>query len=184
MRNHGPDTVPRWCCLVCLALLLRHWTQQVQKMRLLFARNHALHPWTLSICVDVCSRRGCIDSIWLRVRKRTVSKPVFGVSKTSISGFVAVGPHCNWRFEILLNWTLKMSKCAYTSEKLFTPCTKDPSGSIRLYHKSLELYPFRRCIDFSRFLWEVHVIVESMAKSQVECNHVPLDPNTLKKWRF
>ena len=28
------------------------------------------------------------------MRKRTVSKPVFGVSKSSISGFVAVGPHC------------------------------------------------------------------------------------------
>ena len=94
MLNHGPDTVPRWCCLVCLAVLRRHWTQQVQKMRLLFARNHALHPWTLSICVDVCSRRGCVDSIWLWVRKRTVSKPVFGFSKASISGFVAVGPHC------------------------------------------------------------------------------------------
>ena len=26
--------------------------------------------------------------------KETFSKPVFGVSKTSISGFVAVGPHC------------------------------------------------------------------------------------------
>ena len=104
MRNHGPDTVPSWCCLVCLAVLRRHWTQQVQKMRLLFARNHALHPWTLSICVDVCSRRGCVDSIWLWVRKRTVSKPVFGVSKTSISGFVAVGPHCirNWKMRVSL----------------------------------------------------------------------------------
>ena len=39
------------CCLVCLAVLRRHWTQQVQKRRLLFARNHALHPWTLSLCV-------------------------------------------------------------------------------------------------------------------------------------
>ena len=29
-------------------------------MRLLFARNHALHPWTLSICVDVCSRIGAV----------------------------------------------------------------------------------------------------------------------------
>ena len=42
------------CCLVCLAVLRRHWTQQVQKRRLLFARNHALHPWTLSLCVCVC----------------------------------------------------------------------------------------------------------------------------------
>ena len=39
------------CCLVCLAVLRRHWTQQVQKRRLLFAKNHALHPWTLSLCV-------------------------------------------------------------------------------------------------------------------------------------
>ena len=39
------------CCLVCLAVLRRHWTQQVQKRMLLFARNHALHPWTLSLCV-------------------------------------------------------------------------------------------------------------------------------------
>ena len=28
------------------------------------------------------------------MRKETFSRPVFGVSKTSISGFVAVGPHC------------------------------------------------------------------------------------------
>ena len=56
MRNHGPDTVPRWCCLVRLAVLRRHWTQQLQKRRLRFARNHALHPWTLSKCVDACSR--------------------------------------------------------------------------------------------------------------------------------
>ena len=28
----------------------------------------------------------------------TFSKHVFGVSKTSISGFVAVGPHCNFCF--------------------------------------------------------------------------------------
>ena len=59
-----------------------------------FARNHALHPWTLSICVDACSRSSCVGSIWLWMRKRTVSKPVFGVSKTSISGFVALGPRC------------------------------------------------------------------------------------------
>ena len=39
------------CCLVCFAVLRRHWTQQVQKRRLLFAKNHALHPWTLSLCV-------------------------------------------------------------------------------------------------------------------------------------
>ena len=39
------------CCLVCLAVLRRYWTQQVQKRRFLFARNHALHPWTLSLCV-------------------------------------------------------------------------------------------------------------------------------------
>ena len=84
------------CCLVCLAVLRRHWTQQVQKRRLLFARNHALHPWTLSLCVCVyaCTRGSCVDSIWLWVRKETFSKPVFGVSKPSISGFVAVGPHC------------------------------------------------------------------------------------------
>ena len=39
------------CCLVCLAVLRRHWTQQVQNRRLLFAKSHALHPWTLSLCV-------------------------------------------------------------------------------------------------------------------------------------
>ena len=70
MRNHGPDTVPRWCCLVCLGVLRRHWTQQAQKRKLLFARNHALRPWTISICVDACSRSSCVDSIhknvWLR----------------------------------------------------------------------------------------------------------------------
>ena len=140
MRNHGPDTVPRWCCLVCLAVLRRHWTQQVQKRRLLFARKHALHPWTLSLCVYACTRGSCVDNIWLWMRKETFSKPVFwglknkhfwlrgcgpslcvcmlavvvavlitydyecarklsaslflGSQKPSISGFVAVGPHC------------------------------------------------------------------------------------------
>ena len=83
------------CCLVCLAVLRRHWTQQVQKRRLLFAKNHALHPWTLSLCVYACARGSCVDSISLWVRKEAFSKPVFGVSKTSISGLVAVGPHCN-----------------------------------------------------------------------------------------
>ena len=82
------------CCLVCLAVLRRHWTQQVQKRRLLFARNHALHAWTLSLCVYACTRGSCVDSIWLWVRMETFSKPVFGVSKPSISAFVAVGPHC------------------------------------------------------------------------------------------
>ena len=48
----------------------------------------------LSVCVYACTRGSCVDSIWLWVRKETFSKPVFGVSKTSISGFVAVGPHC------------------------------------------------------------------------------------------
>ena len=86
------------CCLVCLAVLRRHWRQQVQKRRLLFARNHALHPWTLSLCVYACTRGSCVDSIWLWVRKETFSKPVFGVSKTSISGFVAVGPHCIYTY--------------------------------------------------------------------------------------
>ena len=46
------------------------------------------------VCVYACSRSSCVDSMWLWVRKETFSKPVFGVSKTSISGFVAVGPHC------------------------------------------------------------------------------------------
>ena len=48
----------------------------------------------LCVCVYACSRSSCVDSIWLWVRNETFSKPVFGVSKTSISGFVAVGPHC------------------------------------------------------------------------------------------
>ena len=48
----------------------------------------------LSVCVYACTRGSCVDSIWLWVRKETFSKPVFGVSKPSISGFVAVGPHC------------------------------------------------------------------------------------------
>ena len=52
----------------------------------------------LSVCVYACTRGSCNDSIWLWVRKETFSKPVFGVSKTSISGFVAVGPHCNYFF--------------------------------------------------------------------------------------
>ena len=65
MRNHGPDTVTRWCCLVCLAVLRRHCTQQVQKRRRLFARNHALHPWTFCVCVYACTHGSCVDSIWL-----------------------------------------------------------------------------------------------------------------------
>ena len=61
----------------------------------------------LCVCVYACTRGSCVDSIWLWVRKETFSKPVFGVSKTSISGFVAVGPHCIYiyicvRFLILL----------------------------------------------------------------------------------
>ena len=35
----------------CLAVLRRHWTQQVQKRRLLFAKSHALHPCFLSVCM-------------------------------------------------------------------------------------------------------------------------------------
>ena len=89
-------------CPIEIACVWHVGTQQVQKMRLLFARNHALHPWTLSVCVDVCSRRGCVDSIWSWVRKRTVSKPVLGVSKTSISGFVAVGPLCVYMLVVVV----------------------------------------------------------------------------------
>ena len=47
-----------------------------------------------SLCVYACTRGSCVDSIWFWARKETFSKPVFGVSKTSISGFVDVGPHC------------------------------------------------------------------------------------------
>ena len=84
------------CCLVCLAVLRRHWTQQVQKRTLLFCKKPCLASMDpLSVCVYACTRGSCVDSIWLWVRKETFSKPVFGVSKTSISGFVAVGPHCN-----------------------------------------------------------------------------------------
>ena len=43
----------------------------------------------LSVRAYACTRGSCVDSIWLWVRKETFSKPVFGVSKTSISGFVA-----------------------------------------------------------------------------------------------
>ena len=53
-----------------------------------------IHGPSLCVCVYACTRGSCVDSIWLWVRKETFSKPVFGVSKTSISGFVAVGPHC------------------------------------------------------------------------------------------
>ncbi len=81
------------CAIMVQAVLCWHWTQQVQKRRLLFARSHALHPCFLSVCVYACTRGSCVDSIWFWARKETFSKPVFGVSKTSISGFVDVGPY-------------------------------------------------------------------------------------------
>ena len=54
-----------------------------------FARNHALHPWTLSVRVCVW-----MPALVVSVLIAYDYEPVFGVSKTSISGFVAVGPHC------------------------------------------------------------------------------------------
>ena len=55
-----------------------------------------------SLCVYACSRSSCVDSTWLCMRNETFSKPVFGVSKTSISGFVAVGLHCNIQIYIYI----------------------------------------------------------------------------------
>ena len=95
MRNHGPDTVNVALYVsTCCADIERN---RSNKRRRLFARNHALHPWTLSLCVFVCMPAlvvAVLIAYWLWVSKETFSKPVFGVSKTSISGFVAVGPHC------------------------------------------------------------------------------------------
>ena len=49
MRNHGPDTVNVALYVSpCCADIERN---RSKKRRLLFARNHALHPWTLSPCV-------------------------------------------------------------------------------------------------------------------------------------
>ena len=48
----------------------------------------------LCVCVYACTRGSCVDNIGLWMHKEILSKPVFGASKTSISGFVAVGPHC------------------------------------------------------------------------------------------
>ena len=71
------------------------------------------------------------------MRKKTFSKPVFGVSKPSISGFVAVGPHCIYVYicspkiarhekqpaaSRFVNWTLlgKNTKPSDLSSKIST----------------------------------------------------------------
>ena len=95
MRNHGPDTVN-------VALYVSPCCADIERNRskkggfFLQETMPCIHGPSLSMCVCVyaCTRGSCVDSIWLWVRKETFSKPVLGVSKTSISGFVAVGPHC------------------------------------------------------------------------------------------
>ena len=92
MRNHGPDTVN-------VALYVSPCCADIERNRpkkeASFCKKPCLASMDpLSVCVYACTRGSCVDSIWLWVRKETFSKPVFGVSKTSISGFVAVGPHC------------------------------------------------------------------------------------------
>ena len=92
MRNHGPDTVN-------VALYVSPCCADIERNRpkkeASFCKKPCLASMDpLSVCVYACTRGSCVDCIWLWVRKETFSKPVFGVSKTSISGFVAVGPHC------------------------------------------------------------------------------------------
>ena len=49
MRNHGPDTVNVALYVSpCCADIERN---RSKKGRFFFAKNHALHPWTLSLCV-------------------------------------------------------------------------------------------------------------------------------------
>ena len=149
MRNHGPDTVN-------VALYVSPCCADIERNRskkggfFLQETMPCIHGPSLCVCVYACTRGSCVDSIWLWVRKETFSKPVFGVSKTSISGFVAVGPHCIYIYIHLFQFI----SCFYDTmtfiyKNIYTLQIGKKRGS-RTFHLGCRiLVAFRGCLRSS-----------------------------------